>query len=161
MEIGNRFRTRLQRTSRPGPAGGGLEHQWFASDCSRTHLPSDQPFCFWYGATEPHRVFEQGSGLRAGKQLASAPPPPFLPDVPEVRSDLLDYCLEIEWFDTHLGRMLKQLEDASELDNTFVIVTSDNGMSFPRTKAKLYEYGFHMLLAIRWAEQVPGGRGAV
>ena len=42
----------------------------------------------------------------------------------------LDYCAEIEWFDQHLGRMLKSLEDAGELDNTLVMVTSDNGMQF-------------------------------
>ncbi len=120
--------------------------------------PKDKPFCFWFGGSEPHRAFAPGSGLKAGKKLADAPPPPFLPDTPEVRSDMLDYCLEIEWFDSHLGRMLKQLEDAGELDNTIVIVTSDNGMAFPRAKANLYEYGFHMPLAIRWGARVPGGR---
>jgi uncharacterized sulfatase len=120
--------------------------------------PMDKPFCFWYGAHEPHRGFAKGSGLKAGKQLADATPPPFLPDTPEVRSDILDYCLEIEWFDTHLGRMLQQLETAGELDNTLVIVTSDNGMSFPRAKANLYEFGFHEPLAIRWGARVPGGR---
>jgi N-sulfoglucosamine sulfohydrolase len=120
--------------------------------------PKDQPFYFWYGGNEPHRGFTKGSGLKAGKQLADAPPPPFLPDTPEVRSDLLDYCVEIEWFDTHLGRMLQQLEAAGELDHTLVIVTSDNGMPFPRAKANLYEYGFHEPLAIRWGDRVPGGR---
>ncbi len=120
--------------------------------------PKDKPFCFWYGAHEPHRSYEAGSGKKAGKQLADAPVPPFLPDVPEVRSDILDYCREIEWFDTHLGRMLKMLEAAGELDNTLVIVTSDNGMPFPRAKANCYEYGIHMPLAIRWPKAVPAGR---
>ena len=120
--------------------------------------PADQPFCFWYGAQEPHRGFEQGSGLEAGKTLAQAEVPSFLPDVPAVRSDLLDYAVEIEWFDEHLGRILKHLEDAGELDNTLIIVTSDNGMAFPRAKANCYEYGIHMPLAIRWGNHVPKGR---
>lgn len=120
--------------------------------------PKDKPFYFWYGASEPHRGFAKGAGLRAGKKLSDAPPPPFLPDTPEVRSDILDYCLEIEWFDSHLARMLEALEKAGELDNTLVIVTSDNGMSFPRAKANLYEYGFHEPLAIRWGARAPGGR---
>ena len=84
--------------------------------------------------------------------------PPFLPDTPEVRSDILDYCVEIECFDTHLGRMLKALEDAGELDKTIVIVTGDNGMPFPRAKANCYEYGIHVPLAIRWGSRAPGGR---
>lgn len=120
--------------------------------------PADQPFVFWFGTKEPHRKYEQGSGVRAGKDLADTPPPSFLPDVPEIRSDMADYGLEIEWFDEHLGRILAQLEAAGELDNTLVIVTSDNGMAFPRAKANLYEYGIHVPLAIRWGDVVPAGR---
>jgi uncharacterized sulfatase len=117
-----------------------------------------RPFCFWYGAHEPHRGYQKDSGLKSGKKLEDVVVPPFLPDTPEVRSDILDYCVEIEWFDQHLGRMPKSLEDAGELDNTLVIVTSDNSMPFPRAKANCYEYGFHMPLAIRWGARVAGGR---
>ena len=120
--------------------------------------PQGRPFCFWYGATEPHRSYEPGSGLKAGKRLEDAAVPPFLPDVPAVRSDLLDYCVEIEWFDRHLARMLDQLAKSGELRNTLVIVTGDNGMSFPRAKANLYEYGVHVPLAISWPDRVPAGR---
>jgi N-sulfoglucosamine sulfohydrolase len=120
--------------------------------------PQGRPFCFWFGAAEPHREYEPGSGLRAGKRLDDAAVPPFLPDVPAVRSDLLDYCVEIEWFDRHLGRMLDMLEKSGELHNTLVIVTADNGMSFPRAKANLYEFGIHVPLTISWPDRVPGGR---
>jgi N-sulfoglucosamine sulfohydrolase len=120
--------------------------------------PQGRPFCFWYGSSEPHREYEPGSGLKAGKRLEQASVPPFLPDVPEVRSDLLDYCVEIEWFDRQLARMLDMLEKSGELGRTLVIVTGDNGMSFPRAKANLYEYGIHVPLAISWPDRVPGGR---
>jgi uncharacterized sulfatase len=50
------------------------------------------------------------------------------------------------------------LQEAGELENTLVIVTSDNGMAFPRAKANVYEYGIHMPLAISWPAQVPGSR---
>jgi len=112
--------------------------------------PAGEPFCFWYGAHEPHRRFEQGSGLRLGKSLEDATVPSFLPDTPLIRSDILDYYIEIEHFDRQLGVMLTILEEAGELDNTLVIVTSDNGMAFPRAKANCFEYGFHVPLAIRW-----------
>jgi len=120
--------------------------------------PKGQPFYFWYGGQEPHRGYEKGSGLKSGKKLEDAQVPPFLPDAQEVRSDLLDYAVEIDWFDQHLARILRTLEEAGELDNTLVIVTSDNGMPFPRAKANCYEYGIHMPLAIRWGAQAPGGR---
>ena len=84
--------------------------------------------------------------------------PPFLPDRKEIRQDILDYAVEIDWFDKHLGQMIDLLEKAGELENTMIVVTSDNGMPFPRAKANLYEYGIHMPLAIRWPERVKGGR---
>ncbi|HEU5123122.1 MAG TPA: sulfatase [Verrucomicrobiae bacterium] len=120
--------------------------------------PKGKPFCFWYGAHEPHRGYENGSGLKSGKNLADGPPPSFLPDAPAVRSDLLDYCAEIEWFDTQLGRILKQLQETGELENTLIIVTSDNGMPFGNAKATLYDYGIHEPLVVHWPERVPGGR---
>jgi len=117
-----------------------------------------QPFCFWYGSKEPHRVYEQGSGLRAGKRLEDVIVPPYLPDCEAVRSDLLDYALEIEWSDTHLGRMLDLLEERGELANTLVVVTGDNGLPFPRAKANLYAHGLHVPLAVCWGKAIPGGR---
>lgn len=120
--------------------------------------PKDSPFCFWYGGQEPHRAYDQGSGLASGKRLEDVVVPPFLPDTPEVRSDILDYLLEIEHFDRHLGRMLAALEKRGELANTIVVATSDNGMSFPGSKATMYDYGIHLPLAVMWQAQAKGGR---
>lgn len=120
--------------------------------------PPGRPFCFWFGASEPHRAYAEGLGAKTGIRLSEIEMPAFLPDVPEVRSDLADYLAEIEWFDRHLNRMLGQLEHAGELTNTLVIVTSDNGMPFPRAKANLYEYGVHLPLVMAWPSRVPGGR---
>lgn len=120
--------------------------------------PEGAPFCFWYGASEPHRSYKKGAGLAAGKKLADANVPPFLPDAPEIRSDLLDYSVEIEWFDRHLGRILDLLETRGELDNTLIVVTGDNGMPFPRAKANCYEYGIHVPFAVAWPAAAKGGR---
>ena len=120
--------------------------------------PKGTPFAFWFGCQEPHRDYEEGSGLKSGRRLDDVKVPPFLPDAPEVRSDLLDYYLEIEHFDTHLGRMLDLLEKRGELSNTIVVVTSDNGMAFPAAKAMMTDYGIHLPLAIAWPERWKGGR---
>ncbi len=120
--------------------------------------PSSAPFCFWAGFLEPHRPYEHGIGLRHGKKLEQIEVPDFLPDAPEVRSDLADYAFAIEWWDHQLARMLEILEKHGELDNTIVVVTADNGMPFPRAKANPYDYGVRMPLAIRWGEKVKPGR---
>ena len=120
--------------------------------------PADRPFCFWLGTHEPHRVYEVGAGVRAGKKLTDVTLPAYYPDAPAIRSDMLDYSLEVEWFDRHLGLAVKLLEERGELDNTFVVVTSDHGMPFPRVKGQIYEDGFHLPLAIRWGKNIPSGR---
>lgn len=120
--------------------------------------PDEQPFCFWFGSHDAHRKYDKGSGLRKGLRLEDAEVPAFLPDHEEIRSDLLDYAFEVERFDSDLHEMLQMLDDCGELDNTLLIVTSDNGMPFPRAKANCYEFGIHMPLAICWKGAIPGGR---
>jgi N-sulfoglucosamine sulfohydrolase len=117
-----------------------------------------QPFCFWMGSTEPHRVYEEGSGIRAGKRIADVKVPAYWPDNNLIKSDLLDYALEVESNDMHLGRALDKLEQAGELDNTLVVVTSDHGMPFPRVKGQIYDEGFHIPLAIRYGKNIAQGR---
>ncbi len=118
---------------------------------------NNQPFCFWFGAQEPHRIFSKGIGVKNGKRIEDVVVPDFLPDTKEVRSDILDYCFEIEWFDTQLGKILDQLEKSGELANTVIVITSDNGMAFPRAKANNYEYGLHVPLAISWPGKIQKG----
>jgi len=119
---------------------------------------SGKPFFFWYGAHEPHRRYEDGSGISAGKKTDEMVVPSFLPDAELVRSDIADYALEIEWFDSQLEKMLNLLEEKGELDNTIVIVTADNGMPFPYAKANVQEYGTHVPLAICWPSGIEGER---
>ena len=123
--------------------------------------PEGAPFCFWVGFSEPHREFDTGVGTQSGsdpEKMAEIDVPDFLPDSDEVRGDLADYAYEIEYFDGHLNRMLETLERAGELENTLIVVTSDNGMAFPRAKATVYDYGTRMPLAVRWGERVLPGR---
>lgn len=115
----------------------------------------DASWCFWYGSTEPHRGYEFQSGVnKGGKKLTDIPRvPDYWPDDETVRHDMLDYAFEVEHADTHLARMIAELEKRGQLDNTLIIVTSDHGMPFPRCKGYAYQDSNHVPLAIRW----PGG----
>ena len=115
----------------------------------------DKPWCFWYGAIEPHRGYEFGSGIaKGGKKISDIDHVPACwPDNADVRTDMLDYAYEVEHFDNHLARMIAELEKRNLLDNTLIIVTSDHGMPFPRAKGNAYELANHVPLAMRW----PGG----
>lgn len=152
---GPSFDTR--KLARPLPGISANDYSGNFADFLKAR-PKDKPFCFWYGCTEPHRGYDKGSGIKSGKKLDDVVVPPFLPDSPEVRSDILDYYFEVERFDRDVGAMLKLLEERGELDNTLVVVTSDNGWPFPRGKATCYDAGTLMPLAIRWPAKVKGGR---
>jgi len=54
--------------------------------------------------------------------------------------------------------MLAALERSSELANTLVVVTSDNGMPFPRVKGQMYEQDFNLPMAICWPDTMTGSR---
>jgi len=122
--------------------------------------PSGQPWCFWYGALEPHRAYEYGSGAaKGGKNIEDLPSVPgYWPDNGVTRNDLLDYAFEIEHFDQHLERMLDLLEQRGLLENTLIVATADNGMPFPRVKGQAYERSNHLPLVIMWKRgiQNPG-----
>jgi N-sulfoglucosamine sulfohydrolase len=117
-----------------------------------------QPFCFWVGGHEPHRPYEEGAGRRAGRDPARVTLPAYYPDSDMIRSDMLDYALEVEWFDANLGKILDQLEKIGEFDDTLIVVMSDHGMPFPRVKGQIYEAGFHLPMAARWGRRVKPGR---
>ena len=143
-----------------GPRFGGNDY----TEAFRQFLdqrPEGKPFLFWFGSREPHPSTIRanvGCGVEAGYDLDTIVVPPFLPDVPEIRSHIADYLRLIEIYDEHLGRLLGMLENLGELDNTLIIVTSDHGMGFPQAKANLYEYSVRVPLAVRWGDEVPGGR---
>lgn len=120
-----------------------------------------QPFYYWFGPTNGHRMWQRGSG----KALWGIEPdrlrgklPPFLPDVPEVREDFADYLGEIQALDAALGVLLAALEEAGELASTLIAVSGDHGPpGFSNGKCNLYDFGTAVALAIR-GPGIPGGR---
>ena len=123
---------------------------------------SDRPFCYWFGPTNTHRKWTQGSG----KALWGLDPddlkgkmPEFLPDVHTVREDMCDYMGEVLALDRMLGLFLKKLEDLGERENTLVVVSGDHGIpGFPRGKCNLYDLGTQVALFAQWPLRMAGGR---
>lgn len=128
----------------------------FLADCK------GRPFCYWFGPTNTHRKWIQGSG----KALWGLNPdglkgklPPYLPDVPVVREDFCDYLGEATAFDAALGVLRQELERIGALDQTLIVVSGDHGIpGFPRGKCNLYDIGVGVALAVRWGDKLQGGR---
>ncbi|MFH1268193.1 MAG: sulfatase/phosphatase domain-containing protein, partial [Planctomycetota bacterium] len=121
-----------------------------------------RPFCYWFGPTNTHRKWIQGSGLNLwgiNPDDLKGKMPPYLPDVHAVREDFCDYLGEAQAFDASLGVLIEELERIGELDNTILVVSGDHGIpGFPRGKCNLYDLGVGVALAVRWPGQVAGGR---
>lgn len=155
-----------QMTGRPfnarkaKPPASGIGNNDYAAnfDDFLDNAATNAPWCFWYGAIEPHRGYEFGSGVaRGGKKLSDIDHVPgYWPDNDIVRNDMLDYAFEVEHFDRHLGRMLDSLARRGLLSNTLVVVTSDHGMPFPRVKGQAYEFANHVPLAVMWPRTIAG-----
>ena len=120
--------------------------------------PKDQPFCFWFGTSDPHRSYKWQSGLRSGMKLEDVEVPPFYPDSETIRTDILDYYWEVQRFDRQVGEALSLLEEKGELENTIVVMTGDHGWPFPRGKSNLYDYGARVPLAVKWHKSIPKNR---
>ncbi|WP_404310605.1 sulfatase family protein [Neorhodopirellula lusitana] len=119
--------------------------------------PADQPFCFWFGSTDPHRSYRKGSGAESGIPLDKIELSPNFPDSMEVRSDVADYYFEVQRFDRETGEHIKKVRALGELDNTIIVMTSDHGMPFPRAKSNIYDEGARVPLAIHWPGHYEGG----
>lgn len=125
------------------PCGDKIEFSEFIQK-----LPDGKPFFFWFGTNDPHRPFNKDAGKTADIDVSGIKVPGFLPDTPEIREDLSDYFSEIEHLDKEVGDLLEILRQSGKLENTIIVVASDNGMPFPHAKANLYDYGTHIPLII-------------
>jgi uncharacterized sulfatase len=101
---------------------------------------------------------------RFGVTLDEVSLPPFMEDTLRKRQARANFLYEICLADRHLARMLASLEERGLLENTLVVVTSDNGTAISdgsqelRGKASPYDLGCHVPLAMMWPARVPAGR---
>ena len=119
------------------------------------------PFFYWFGSHHPHRSYRKDSGTAAGKQPADVDRVPAMwPDNDIVRRDMLDYALEVEAFDAEVGDLVRLLEASGEAQDTLIIITSDNGMPFPRAKGHNYDVSNHEPMVACWPAGIasPGRR---
>ncbi len=120
--------------------------------------PGEKPFCFWLGASDPHRPYKAGTGVASGMDLSKIKLFEHYPDNETIRSDVADYYFEVQRFDNDVAVAMEKLEKRGLLENTIIVMTGDHGMPFPRCKGNLYDCGARVPLAVRWPGAVKPGR---
>lgn len=133
-----------------------------------------QPFFLSVGIDEPHRnnLARPDTGVNADNTLFSktrhydaarldarfVAPPPWLPDLPEIRRDFASYREGVRIMDDYMGRVLRALEHRGIAESTLVIVTTDHGIEFPGGKKTLSDQGLGVMLMLRGPGGFGGGR---
>jgi len=135
-----------------------------------------KPFFLYFCMSDPHRgggVADElpGKPDRFGNKASGGYPgvkevkydpkdvivPPFLPDTPECRAELAQYCQAVSRVDQGVGKLLDVLKESGKYDNTIVIYISDNGVAFPGAKTTLYEPGMNLPCIVRGPGQKKKG----
>lgn len=117
-----------------------------------------QPFMYWFSSRDPHRPFRKNGGKKAKIDLTKIEVPPYLPDSEEIRGDIADYYAEIQHFDREVAGFIALLKEMGQMDNTILIVVSDNGWQFPRGLANLYDMGTKIPMIISKPDRFKAGR---
>lgn len=136
-----------------GGGPGGEEH-WLPVLKER---PQDKPFFFWFASTDPHRPYQPGA-IDPPHTLEDVRLPPIFPDTPKVRADFALYYDEIGRLDQYIGLVLDELERQGVLDETFILLMTDNGRPFPRCKTTVLEDGVRTPFIVRYPPLVKPGQ---
>jgi len=123
----------------------------------------EQPFWLMLNTHDPHKPFHGDGGDEFDYPVSRVYSPEeievpgYLPDLPEVREELARYYTSVHRADDIIGAILKILEDEGFLDNTLVMFISDNGSSFPFSKANTYLNSTRTPWIVRWPGKTTPG----
>lgn len=127
-----------------------------------------KPFYHVVNIADPHKPFyndpisrKKGFDVNVPSRIIQPEEievPSFLPDLPGVRKDLLNYYNSVKRADDCVGAVLKALESKGLTEQTLVIFLSDHGMPFPMAKSSVYDNGLHTPLIMQWEGGLEGGQ---
>jgi arylsulfatase A-like enzyme len=115
--------------------------------------PQDKPFFFWFASHDAHRPWG-ADDFHITHNPDEIEIPIYFADTPETRQDIASYYNEIARFDFFIGEVRKELERQGILDNTIIIVMSDNGRPFPRCKTRVYDSGMKTPFIVFWPKGI-------
>ena len=156
----------------PGNSRNAVE----MAENARTFLTADdRPFFLYMGTADPHRgrMIEDEAQRERYKDLRALPDdfgnrvggyegitpvkyepadvivPPWLPDTPATRAELVQYYESVSRADQGFGHLVNILKELGEYENTLIIYMSDHGIAMPGAKTTVYEPGLQSPLIVR------------
>ena len=123
----------------------------FLKDC----VKKGRNFGLYICSHQPHEPWNMGD--RSRYPDAKLKLPPNFVDGPATRDAYARYLAEVTYYDGQVGQMLDLLDKYKLADNTFVIVLTEQGYSFPFAKWTCYDIGVASGMVIRWPGHVKAG----
>lgn len=137
-----------------------------------TAAKEKKTFFLMANSQDPHRPFANSNQEKQRKNRRNAnfpgvsrtfspdkvPVPGFLPDLPDVRTELAQYFGSVHRADEIVGAVLRALDDSGLRESTLVIFMSDHGMPFPFAKTNCWRASTITPWIVRWPGVVEPGR---
>lgn len=150
--LGEPFKSHFDRVVEMRDESGAIDWQ---SEFQRR--PHNQPFFFWFASGDAHIPYDWMPPLALQYRPDNVVIHPWSVDNPYERVELMHYYNEISRADKNIGLMLEALQQAGVLDNTLIIVMSDNGAMFGGAKTSLYDEGLRTPLVLRYPKRIRAG----
>jgi len=115
----------------------------------------DQPFfaIFNFMVTHESQIWAKGKDSLWVEQDLDVPIPPYLPQTKTARQSVRRMYSNILEMDSQVGKLLDQLEQDGELENTIIFWYTDHGGPLPRQKRLLYDSGIEVPMIIRFPQK--------
>ena len=134
----------------------GKNPNFDAIDRFMTECEADEtPFCLFVCSNEPHSPWNKGDASRYPPEKVKLPP--YFVDTPETRENMSRYLAEITYYDGQVGECLTLLNKHGCVQNTLVIVVSEQGSGFPFAKWTCYDTGLQSACIARWPGKIEPG----
>ncbi len=116
----------------------------------------DQPFfCIFNSMITHESSLFKGKGSSGATRIKPADVivPPYLPDIPEIRSDLARYHDLMKRLDDGVAKVLEDLKKAGLAEDTIIFYYSDHGGILPRGKRYLKDTGTKVPMIVYFPEK--------
>lgn len=149
--LGEPYKSQFDRVVEPREESGAAD--WLPELARR---PPGKPFFFWLASKDAHDPYYWNPPLRH-QDPSRIVVPSYAEDSAFTRQVMAGYYDEIARADENIGKVVAMLREQHLLDNTLIIVLSDNGAQFGGAKTTLYDEGIKTPLVMRFPATIPSG----
>ena len=142
----------------------------FAKGFFQESKKRNKPFMLVANTADPHRPFatrdsemypggsNEPFGISRLYDTTEVENPPYLPEHPIIHEDAALYYTSVHRADEMVGAALEALKESGLMENTLVVLVSDNGSAFPFAKHDCYVESNHIPMIYKWPGKIQSQR---